>query len=64
MDLDRKVLGVDLGGTKIAVSVWTADGRRLSRRRFETIPGPPEPNLERIALVGRELLGGARPEAV
>jgi glucokinase len=61
---DPRVLGVDLGGTKTAVSVWTPDGTRLASRRFSTIPGPPEPNLERIEALGRELLGGARPASI
>jgi glucokinase len=61
---DARVLAIDLGGTKIAVSVWTAEGQRLAGRRFETIPGPPEPNLARLISLGRELLAGAVPRAV
>jgi len=59
-----KVLGVDLGGTKTAVSVWTLSGRRLESRRFPTPPGPPEITLGKIAALGRDLLGGEKPVAV
>jgi len=62
--MDAMVLGVDLGGTKTAVSVWAPEGRRLATRRFPTIPGGPDPNLARISELGRELLGGARPSAI
>src|SRR5262245_25455232 len=57
------VLGVDLGGTKIAVSVWAADGRRQATERFATLPGGPAPNLARISEVGRRLLDGRRPSS-
>lgn len=61
---DSKVLGIDLGGTKISVSLWTSDGRRLESRGFPTIQGPPEPNLAKIVSTARELLGGERPRAI
>jgi glucokinase len=59
-----KVLAVDLGGTKTAVSVWTVEGRRLESRRFPTPAGPPETTLDRISALGRDLLQGAKPIAV
>jgi len=51
-------LGVDIGSSKIAVSVWDAD-RCQSTRRFETIAGGPTENVSRIVEIGRELLGDA-----
>ncbi len=59
-----KVLAVDLGGTKTAVSVWTVEGRRLESRRFPTPAGPAENTLDRITALGRDLLQGAKPLAV
>jgi glucokinase len=53
------VLGIDLGSTKTAVSLWTPEGRRLATRRFETPSGPPEESLERMAALGRDLLSGS-----
>ena len=57
-------LGVDLGGTKTAVSLWTAGGEKLESRRFQTLSGGPRPNIERIAQLGRELLLGRQPVSV
>ncbi len=64
MSGDAKVLAVDLGATKIAVSAWTPDGKRLVTRWFETIPGPPEQNLERIVSLGRDILEGKKPLSI
>jgi len=64
MSGDPRVLGVDLGGTKISVSLWTPDARRLARRTFDTIPGSAGPNLDMIIQLGRELLEGKKPIAV
>ena len=64
MDCAERILAVDLGGTKTAVSIWMPEGWCLEKRRFETIQGPPGPNLERIAALGHELLEGRRPAAV
>jgi glucokinase len=61
---DPRVLGIDLGGTKIAVCTFTPDGRRLDRRQFQTLRGPPEGNLARIVELGRELLAGMAPLAI
>ena len=54
---DKLVLGVDIGGTKMAVSLWTAAGERLDRETFPTLPGDPEPNIVAIEAAGRRLLG-------
>jgi glucokinase len=61
---EPRVLGIDLGGTKIAVSAFTPAGQRLDRRQFETLRGPPEGNLARIVELGRELLAGTAPLAI
>ncbi len=61
---ERRVLGIDLGGTKIAVSLWTAEGRRIDGRRFETKRDSVEANLAEIFRLGRELLGGRTPAAI
>ncbi len=60
----ERIVGVDLGGTKIAVSAWTPEGRRIDARRFATLPGGPDPNVERIAAIARDMLGGERPRAI
>ena len=57
-------LGIDLGGTKIAVSLWSgASGqgscRKLGRAYWETLPGGPEPNLRRMLEEGSGLLASA-----
>jgi glucokinase len=61
---EPRVLGIDLGGTKVAVSAWTPDGRRLSTEKFATLPGGPAPNVARIAALARELLAGRPALAV
>ncbi|MEM7234143.1 MAG: ROK family protein [Planctomycetota bacterium] len=48
------VLGVDIGGTKMAVSLWS-DDRRIDKTRWETLPGV-EANLARIVREGRRLV--------
>ncbi len=60
----RKILGVDLGGTKIAVSLWTSEGRRIDGRRFETKRDSVEANLSEIVRLGRDLLGESKPAAI
>jgi glucokinase len=62
---DRLYLGVDLGGTKIAVSLWSDGGatgaaRKLGAERWETIAGGPASNLDRVVATGERLAGGAR----
>lgn len=59
-----RILGVDIGSTKIAVSLWTGDGERLDSRRFATRDGGAAANLGELIRVGRELLGGGEPGAV
>ena len=61
---EPRVLGIDLGGTKTAVCTFTREGRRLDRRQFETLRGPPESNLARIVEMGREMLAGTAPLAI
>jgi glucokinase len=61
-------LGVDLGGTKIAVSLWReAPGgavERIARAAWATDPGGPGPSLERIAAeAGSMLSAGAAGRA-
>lgn len=56
-------LGVDLGNTKTAISLWSAtrqpDGfERLTRSEWATPAGGPEPTLERIAFEADILLRG------
>lgn len=58
------VLGVDIGGTKIGLSLWSGRGERIRHERFATDPAGPDPNLERIAERGRALLEGLRPAGV
>ena len=55
---EADILGVDIGGTKIAVSAWDARGELLGKERFET-PSSPEAAIERIgASAGRLRSGG------
>jgi glucokinase len=47
--IDRaEVLGVDIGGTKIALSAWDASGGMIGKERFET-PATPDEAIDRIA---------------
>ncbi|HVR76444.1 MAG TPA: ROK family protein [Planctomycetota bacterium] len=52
-------LGVDLGGTKIAVSLWAEDAARhvtkVHAERWETLGGGPSPNIERICAAAARL---------
>jgi glucokinase len=52
---DSLYLGVDLGGTKIAVGLWAGRGELLGKERWETLPEP-RPNLERAVEAARALL--------
>ncbi|MBI4602324.1 MAG: ROK family protein [Planctomycetes bacterium] len=56
-------LGVDLGGTKVSVSLWSESPggapARAGVERWETLPGGPGPNVERIAAAAGRLLGAA-----
>jgi len=55
------VLGIDIGGTKLAAGVVDADGRMLARGEIPTLAQEGlEPVLERIVGLGRDLL--RRPE--
>jgi glucokinase len=43
------ILGIDLGGTKIAVAIARLDGRVLAEQRIPTLQGEgPEKNLARV----------------
>ena len=54
------VLGIDIGGTKLAAGVVDADGRMLERGEVPTLVYEGlEPVLERIVRLGRELLARA-----
>ena len=54
------VLGIDIGGTKLAAGVVDADGRMLERGEVPTLAYEGlEPVLERIVGLGRELLARA-----
>lgn len=55
-------LGVDIGGTKIAVCLGTADGTVLAKKKFSTA-GPKE-TVEAIIAAGKELLQGNTVKAV
>jgi glucokinase len=66
-------LGVDLGSTKTAVSLWRARGQgdaveRIGSVRWETLPEGPDANIERIVEAGRSLIeeraGGESPRAI
>ena len=55
-------LGIDIGGTKIAVSLGTIDGTVLQKIKFPTA-GPKE-TVEAIITAGKALLQGQTPKAV
>lgn len=68
-----RYLGVDLGGSKIAVSLWEvagaasgAEAEPLLREkvRWDTLPGGPEANLDRILSAGARMLQGREARAV
>jgi len=66
--MTKHYLGVDLGGTKIAVSLWAEQGagvERVGKEAWETLGGGPEPNLERVVGAAWRLLaargGGGQP---
>jgi len=57
---DSPILGIDLGGTKVAYGLGSADGRLLARHRRPTEPsGDAERDLDRIVADARELLAEA-----
>ena len=54
-------LGIDLGGTKTAVSLWHLASRaeppvRLDRKQWATLGGGPAPNIDRMVQEARRLL--------
>src|SRR3990172_9330758 len=55
-----RYLGIDVGGTKLALAVGDEDGRILARRRRPTEPcGRPADDLERIVADARALVAEA-----
>ena len=63
------VVGVDLGGTKTAVSLWSLSDRepaRIGRVEWQTERGEPEVTIDRMAREAEALLtaNGAEPRAV
>jgi len=56
-------LGVDLGGTKISVSVGTESGKILAKQKFPTV-GKPGENLAKVEEIGKRLLDGNKCEGV
>ncbi|MBN1418856.1 MAG: ROK family protein [Planctomycetes bacterium] len=60
----ERILGVDIGGTKIGLSVWSHAGERLACQRFPTDPSSADPNVRRIIERGRALLEGRAPAAI
>ena len=59
---EADILGVDIGGTKIAVSAWDARGELLGKERFET-PASPETAIERIGASAERLCSSIVPSA-
>ncbi len=57
---DHLTLGIDLGGTKVALASVDADGRVRARRRFETdAAAAPETAIDGMVARARELLAEA-----
>lgn len=52
-----RVIGVDIGGTKMAVSLWSGEAKRLERCEFPTDPSGPDPNIASLIREARVLLG-------
>jgi glucokinase len=50
------LLGVDIGGTKIAISLGTSDGRLLGSKRVSNKLRPPEDVIPELFAAGHELL--------
>jgi glucokinase len=61
---DRLVLGVDLGSTKVSLSLWSAAGERVAVERFETPRRPAGEALGEIIARARELGGGSALRAI
>jgi glucokinase len=50
-------LGIDIGGTKVAVSLWTETAQLLDKLRFEMVPGPtPDEVFNQLIQGGQALL--------
>jgi glucokinase len=59
------LVGIDVGGTKVAVAVGDAAGRLHAQRRFATpLSGDPEADLRAIAAEVRRVLAEAKPAVV
>ncbi len=57
-------LAIDLGSTKISLSLWTPEGTRLRGVRFPSPPGGHERGLAAIVDRARELIGNERIERI
>lgn len=58
--MSELLVGIDLGGTKVAISVGQSDGSVISRTRRPTEPtGDPERDVARLALDVRTILSAA-----
>jgi len=66
----KRYLAVDLGGTKISVSLWEdgpAGPARTGSSRWATLPDGPGPNIDRIVAEANGLFGAdgrGRPDAI
>jgi glucokinase len=56
---EKKILGFDIGGTKIAVCLGDGTGKIINSERISSIGISPEEVLEKIAKTGDKLLEGA-----
>jgi len=54
----KLIVGVDIGGSKIALGLGDSEGTLLARREFPT-PAEPNPAVERIAAQTTDMLGEA-----
>ncbi len=58
------ILGVDLGSTKISVSLWTSFGKKLKEQRFLTLEGGWQPNLSEIIQISKTYSQGQEIQCV
>lgn len=58
--MNRWVIGIDLGATKVAMGLISPDDRIVAQKRFPTdVPAGPQPTLERMAQVVQEFAAQA-----
>ena len=53
---ERPILAVDLGGTKLAVAVISPQGELLTELQEPTCQDGPDPGIEQIVRLARDLL--------